>query len=92
MGTKRTPLRRTWRRNQLVVSPEALAAWRHAKKLRKGTAEYEAAEMALQKLLGLGKFEATVLGRPSLFGGETHSAEVAKRWRAELEEADRTQP
>jgi hypothetical protein len=87
--TNRTPLWREWHRGRLVVTAEMLELWRRAKKLRKGSDAYKAAEMALQKLIGLSKFEATPLGRGTLFGGDTTSGPQAQRWRDALERANR---
>jgi hypothetical protein len=74
------------------VTPAMLEVWRHAKKLRKGSDEYKAAEIALQKLIGLSKFEASPLGRASLLGGDKLSGPQAQRWRDALERANHEQP
>jgi hypothetical protein len=99
MPTNRTPRRRDWRRgSRLIVSPEALRLWRRAKTLRnKDSDEYKRTEGELQELLGLSKFEATVLGRPSLICCNPASdmypipcgCALAERWAEALEAADR---
>jgi hypothetical protein len=92
MPTKREPTRRPWHRGRMVVTAEMLELWRRAKKLRKSSDAYKAAEMVLQKLIGLSKFEASPLGRGSLLGGDTTSPPQAERWRDALERANREQP
>jgi hypothetical protein len=92
MPTKREPTRRPWHRERLVVTAEMLELWRRAKKLRKSSDPYKAAEMALQKLIGMSKFETSPLGRGSLLGCDKTSAIQAQRWAAALAEADKQAP
>jgi hypothetical protein len=89
MPTNRRPLKREYQ-PPLVVTDEALAAWRRAKSIRrKDSREYRDAEDALQNAIGMSKFHASPLGRGTLLGGETESPRLARAWATALEQADR---
>jgi len=86
MPTNRTPLKRQWR-SRLVVTPEALAAYRACKAIRnKDSGKFKLAERKLQLACGLSKFESPIgpYGPYSLIGDATNS----RRWAAALKEAD----
>jgi hypothetical protein len=66
-----------------------LAAWRRARKLRRGTDKFREAEAALQELIHMSRFGPTPLGGPALLAGGEVNEPLARRWREALERADR---
>jgi hypothetical protein len=94
MVTTRTPINRK-QKQKVHITPEVLKAFRHCRRLRRGSQKWQDARDVLLRVCSLSKFgPAPCDPEPlySLIGATASELDAVRRLRDALEEADKQAP